>query len=77
MKRNTIKSSKKFCYVFVHLSKWTAYIIGLLAAFLIIVSKQPEAVNLLPVAQWFLEAAKISVDLNEDMEKLNPPPNQK
>ncbi len=75
MKRNKIKSSQKFTYIFVHLSKWTGYLVALLAVFIFVVNKNPEGVNLIPVARFFFEAAKISLELEGGIKKFDKPPN--
>ncbi|MDJ0619882.1 MAG: hypothetical protein QNJ63_24595 [Calothrix sp. MO_192.B10] len=77
MKRNRNNSSEKFRYTFARLSTWTGYFIGLLVLFILMVNKNPEAINLVPVAKLFFEAAKISVELQKDIKKLDKPANHK
>lgn len=71
MKRNTSKSSEKISYIFVRLSTWTGHIIGLLAVFLVAINKNPEGINLIPVANLFFEAAKITMELEEGVKESN------
>ncbi|MGB3654592.1 MAG: hypothetical protein WBA41_25750 [Rivularia sp. (in: cyanobacteria)] len=71
MKRNTSKSSEKISYIFVRLSTWTGYIIALLAVFLVAINKNPEGINLIPVANLFFEAAKITMELEEGVKESN------
>ncbi|MCJ8281400.1 MAG: hypothetical protein MJK14_16410 [Rivularia sp. ALOHA_DT_140] len=69
MKRNSSKSSEKISYIFVRLSTWTGYIVGLLAIFLFALNKHTEGVNLISVAHLFFEAAQINVELEESIKK--------
>ena len=65
MKRNTIKTSEKISYTFARISTLTGYIIGLLAVFLFAVNKEPQRIDLIPVARLFVEAAKITLELEK------------
>ncbi|MEM6752484.1 MAG: hypothetical protein AAF630_05880 [Cyanobacteria bacterium P01_C01_bin.38] len=71
MKRYKIKSLEKISFTFARISTWTGYLIALLAVFLFVVENDPEVVNLVPVAQLFFEAAKITVELEKNTEKSN------
>ncbi|AKG24875.1 hypothetical protein [Calothrix sp. 336/3] len=51
----------KFDHLFSRLSKWTAYGIGLYAAFTLTVQQNPQGVHLIPLAEIFVQAAKIEV----------------
>jgi hypothetical protein len=77
MKRNTIKSSEKISYIFARISTYTGYMIGLLAVFLFTVHKDPQGINLIPVANVFFEAAKITIELEEGMKESDKCLNQK
>jgi len=52
---NSTKSDQTFC----RLSKWTAYAIGLVAAFTLTVKHDPQGVHLIPLAKLFVQAAQI------------------
>ena len=51
----------KFDHLFSRLSKWTAYTIGLYATFTLTVQQNPLGVHLIPLAELFIQAAKIEV----------------
>ncbi len=51
----------KFDQTFSRLSKWTAYAIGLVAAFTLTVKHDPQGVHLIPLAKLFVQAAQIGV----------------
>lgn len=46
---------------FSRLSKWTAYALGLYAAFTLTVQQNPLGVHLIPLARLFVQAAQIGV----------------
>lgn len=51
----------KFDHLFSRLSKWTAYGIGLYAAFTLTVQHDPQGVHLIPLARLFIQASQIGV----------------
>lgn len=51
----------KFDHLFSRLSKWTAYALGLYAAFTLTVQQNPLGVQLIPLARLFVQAAQIAV----------------
>lgn len=70
------KFSGKIGYAFARISTLTGYIIALLAAFSFSVNKDPKgAVELVPLAKLFFEAAKITVELESKREESNKPQN--
>jgi hypothetical protein len=76
-KTSTSESTKKINYVFARVSTYTGYMIGLLAVFLFTVSKDPEGIRLIPIANLFFEAAKITMQLEEVMKESDKCLNQK
>jgi hypothetical protein len=78
MKRHQIDSFvRNFDHIFARLSTYIGCGIALLTVFIFVVNKDPEGINLVPVAKLFFEAAKISVEWQKDTKKLDKPPNQK
>lgn len=60
---------------FSRLSKWTAYAIGLVAAFNITVQQNPLGVHLIPLARLFVQAAQIGVVEHKKKGKGDKPDN--
>lgn len=76
MKREKNKFSAKISCTFARISTWTGYTVGLLAVILFTVNKDPKFIELVSISKFFLEAAKITVELEENTNKFNKPPNQ-
>lgn len=59
-------------HLFTHLSTYTGYAVGLIATWMVL-TNNPQAIGLTPVARLFLDAAKISrqvqKDTNDKLEK--------
>lgn len=52
---------RKSDQTFSRLSKWTAYALGLYAAFTLTMQQNPLGVHLIPLARLFVQAAQIEV----------------
>ncbi|MEM7553847.1 MAG: hypothetical protein AAF378_07065 [Cyanobacteria bacterium P01_A01_bin.84] len=70
MKRQKIKFSETISYTFARLSTYTGYAICVLAVFIFVVHQDPKGIDLVPVANLFFEAAKISVGLEKDTKNI-------
>lgn len=60
-KSESFNKVSKFDYLFSRLSKWTAYALGLYAAFTLTVQQNPLGVHLIPLARLFVQAGQIEV----------------
>lgn len=74
-KKSGSSEVSKFNQIFPSLSKWTAYAIGLVAAFTITVKHDPQGVNLIPLAEVFVQAAQVRVVEQKKKGKLDNPDN--
>lgn len=60
-------------HLFTHLSTYTGYVVGLIATWMFL-TNNPQAIGLTPVARLFLDAAKISQQVQKDTkDKLKKP----
>ncbi|WP_071192400.1 hypothetical protein [Trichormus sp. NMC-1] len=52
-------NKKRHNDVFPQVSKWTGYILGLVAAFIIVVQQNPQGIHLFALIELFFQAAHV------------------
>ncbi|MBD2770655.1 hypothetical protein [Iningainema tapete] len=53
-------------FSFTRLTMYTGYVVGLVAALLFISTKDPQVLNMVPLAKVFVDTAQISAQIEKD-----------